>query len=138
MAATTQRVARCGCGALSATVTGDPAHVYACSCLSCQRKSGSAFTYAAMFPSAAVTIDGPCKTWRNTGDSGRWVETMFCPTCGVGIGFHAEGLPEMTGVAVGCFADPDFAPPVTMYWASHRHRWFGLAADLDVQETQDG
>ena len=77
-----KRIAQCGCGALTATVSGDPVTVYGCSCIDCQRKSGSAFSYAAMFPSAAVTIAGERKTWRHNGDSGRWIENIFCPTCG--------------------------------------------------------
>jgi hypothetical protein len=136
-ATTEQRVARCGCGALTATVTGAPATVYVCSCLICQRKSGSSFTYAALFPSKAVTVAGERKPWRHIGDSGRWIETMFCPTCGVGIGFHAEGIPDMTGVSVGCFSDPDFAPPTRFYWASRRHKWLGLPDSVDAQDTQD-
>ena len=50
----------------------------------------------------------------------------------------AEGLPDLTGIAVGCFADPGFAPP----WAA----LLGLAAaplahfhnELTLLDTQDG
>jgi len=133
-----KRVAQCGCGALTATVGGDPVTVYGCSCAACQRKSGSAFTYAAMFPSAAVTVTGARKTWRYAGDSGRWIENFFCPTCGVAVGFLSEGMPELTGISVGCFADPDFAPPLRLYWASRRHRWLTFHNDLTLLDTQDG
>ena len=36
-AANGKRIAQCGCGALTATVSGDPVTVYACSCRNCQR-----------------------------------------------------------------------------------------------------
>ena len=133
-----KRIAQCGCGALTATVSGDPVTVYGCSCVACQRKSGSAFTYAAMFPSAAVTVTGERKTWRYTGNSGRWIENFFCPTCGVAVGFLSEGMPELTGISVGCFADPDFAPPLQLYWASRRHRWLTFHNDLKLLDTQEG
>jgi hypothetical protein len=133
-----ERIAQCGCGGLTATVIGDPVAVYACSCLNCQRKSGGAFSYAAMFPSAAVTIAGERKAWRHSGDSGRWIENMFCPTCGTAVAFHGEGLPDLTGIAVGCFADPDFTPPLRLYWASRRHRWLAFHNDLTLLDTQDG
>jgi hypothetical protein len=133
-----KRIAQCGCGALTATVSGDPVTVYACSCVACQRKSGSAFTYAAMFPSAAVTVAGERKTWRYTGDSGRWIENFFCPTCGIAVGFLSAGMPELTGISVGCFADPGFAPPLQLYWASRRHRWLTFHNDLTLHDTQDG
>ena len=133
-----KRIAQCGCGALTATVSGDPVTVYGCSCVACQRKSGSAFTYAAMYPSAAVTVTGERKTWRYAGDSGRWIENFFCPTCGVAVGFLSEGMPDLTGISVGCFADPDFAPPLRLYWASRRHRWLTFHNDLTLLDTQDG
>ena len=119
-----KRIAQCGCGALTATVSGDPVTVYGCSCVTCQRKSGSAFTYAAMFPSAAVT-DRPA--------SARPGDTPAIPAAGSRISsarpavspsdFLSEGMPDLTGISVGCFADPDFAPPLRLYWASRRHRW---------------
>jgi hypothetical protein len=124
-----KRIAQCGCGALTATVTGEPVTVYCCSCTNCQRRSGSAFTYAAVFPDAAITI---------AGDSGRWIENMFCPTCGIAVAFHAEGFQALTGIPVGCFADPDFPPPLRLYWASRRHRWLTFHNDLTLLDTQDG
>ena len=133
-----KRIAQCGCGALTATVSGDPVTVYGCSCKDCQRKSGSAFSYAAMFESAAVAIAGERKTWRRNGDSGRWIDNIFCPTCGIAVGFHSEGMPGLTGIPVGSFADPDFLPPLRLYWASRRHRWLALHSDLTLLDTQEG
>jgi hypothetical protein len=133
-----KRIARCGCGALTATVAADPLAVYGCSCADCQRKSGSAFSYAAMFPSEAVTIAGERKTWRRNGDSGRWIDSIFCPSCGISVGFHSEGMPGLTGIPVGTFSDPDFLPPARLYWASRRHRWLPLHADITLLDTQDG
>jgi hypothetical protein len=133
-----RRTARCGCGALTATTTGDPLAVYGCSCLDCQRKSGSAFSYAALFRSDAVTIAGEHKTWRRNGDSGRWIDSLFCPTCGISVGFRSEGMPGLTGIPVGTFSDPDFLPPGRLYWASRRHHWLALPTGLTLLDTQDG
>ncbi len=52
------KTAACACGALTATAAAPPAMVHACSCLECQRRSGSAFTYSAFFAEADVTIAG--------------------------------------------------------------------------------
>ena len=138
MAATDgKRLATCCCGALTATATGEPVTVYACSCQSCQRRSGSAFTYIAMFPSTAVLMAGDRNTWRHNGDSGRWVESVFCPTCGVAIAFLGEGLRDLTGIPVGGFADPTFAPPERLYWGSRRHQWLAMPPDATLLDTQD-
>lgn len=130
--------ARCGCGGLTAKVSVEPAHIYACSCLNCQRESGSSFTYAALFPKEAVTVTGESQTWWRTADSGRWVETTFCPVCGVTVTSRMEAAPDLVGISVGCFADPDFKKPSVLYWASRRHHWLGIPEDVELLETQDG
>ena len=53
-----ERAARCACGNLMVTARGEPLEVYLCSCTDCQRGSGSAFSYAAIFPESAVSIAG--------------------------------------------------------------------------------
>ena len=47
-------------------------------------------------------------------------------------------MPGLTGIPVGCFADPDFLPPLRLYWASRRHRWLALHSDLTLLDTQEG
>jgi len=130
------RVAACACGALSVTARGEPVDVYLCGCLDCQRGTGSAFSYAAMFPDSAVTIAGERTHYESRGDSGRAIESSFCPTCGTAVMFRAEGLPGVVGLPVGCFADPSFARPSKMFWASRRHHWLDLPADISLIETQ--
>jgi hypothetical protein len=123
------RIARCNCGALTATARGEPAGVYLCACRACQIKSGSAFSYAALFPADAVTLAGAHNAYRSTGDSGRWIENHFCPACGVAVFFYSQGFPDAIGIAAGCFADsPDIArdaalTPHRMYWTERKHAW---------------
>jgi hypothetical protein len=131
-----ERTASCLCGNLQATARGEPEAVYLCSCLDCQRKSGSAFTYAAIYAESTVTTSGEGNTYRRSGDTGRFVDTHFCPTCGVTVFFHAEGLPGMVGLAAGCFADPSFAPPSRLYWASRHHHWLDLPEMVAREDTQ--
>jgi len=52
------KTAACACGKLTVTVTAPPQTVHACSCLDCQRGSGSAFSYSAFFPDSAVQVAG--------------------------------------------------------------------------------
>ncbi|MET1029319.1 MAG: GFA family protein [Dongiaceae bacterium] len=131
-----KRIASCGCGGLTATARGEPVDVYLCSCLACQKASGSAFTYCALFAEASVSIAGAHQAWRYQGDVGRWIETAFCPTCGGTVYFRGEGLPGLLGIGVGCFAEPDFAKPGRLYWASRRHHWLDLPEDVELLPTQ--
>lgn len=136
------RLARCACGALTAQARGAPQFVYLCSCRTCQIKSGSAFTYAAIFSGGDVTIRGAHTSWRHAGDSGRWVEDHFCPTCGTTVFFHAEGMPGEIGVPVGAFAEEDGTAhdsalaPQRVYWASRRRDWVLLPDGAEPVETQ--
>jgi hypothetical protein len=130
------RVARCACSSLMVTARGEPIDVYLCSCTACQRGIGSAFSYAAIFPESAVSIAGERRPYRQQGDSGRFVESFFCPACGTVVLFCAEGLPGTLGVPVGCFADPSFAKPSKLFWASRRHHWLDLPKDIAIVETQ--
>ncbi len=133
---TSDRTASCGCGNLTVTASGEPLQVYACSCLNCQRESGGAFTYSAVYPEAAVSIAGERRGWRRHGESGRWVETEFCPTCGTTVIARIEAWPETIAISVGCFADPNFAEPETLYWASRRHRWVAFPEDTQTMTSQ--
>ena len=134
--ATTEREARCGCGVFRVTVSGEPLEICACSCLNCQRESGGAFTYEALYPKSGVSAVGERTTWRRHVDSGRWLETDFCPVCGVAVCTRMEAFPEMVSVSVGCFADPDFPLPERLYWASRCHRWLKFPEGTELVETQ--
>jgi hypothetical protein len=131
-----ERVARCACGDLTLTTRGEPLDVYLCSCKDCQRGTGSAFSYGALFPESAVSLAGESRTYRQRADSGRFIDNFFCPNCGTAVMFRAEGLPGTVGVAVGCFADASFATPSKLYWASRRHHWLELPKDIALIETQ--
>ena len=132
------RTARCSCGGFTAVARGEPKMVHLCSCHECQRRSGSAFTYASVFAENAVTVEGERRTFRAVRDQGRWIEFDFCPACGVSVIWRVEAYPGLIGIPVGCFADSDFPPPQRQFWASQQHRWFSPPPGVDIYETQPG
>jgi len=52
-----KRTASCLCGDLRITAEGDPARVNMCSCMECQRRSGSAFQIGAFFSGQPDHLD---------------------------------------------------------------------------------
>lgn len=130
------RTATCACGALRATTTGEPLRVYACSCLDCQKGSGSVFTYTAWFAASAVRLEGEYRSWRRGSEFGRWNESSFCPVCGTSLVTRGEGCPGEIGIAVGCFVDASFQRPAWLFWSSRRHHWLDLPAGIDRVDRQ--
>jgi hypothetical protein len=130
------KTARCACGALAVTVTAPQHAVQACSCQDCQCRTGSTFSYSAFFAASDVAIRGEFRCWRRSSQSGRWQESNFCPTCGVTVFVRLEVIPDLIGISVGSFTDPDFAPPDKLYWTSKSHRWLQLTAGIERIETQ--
>jgi hypothetical protein len=130
------KTAACACGGLTVTVTGPPQMVHACSCLDCQRATGSAFSYSGFFGEDAMRVSGEVRSYRRSSEAGRWQDMDFCPVCGVCVFCRLEALPGLVGVSVGCFADPDFEKPEKLFWASRRHRWLDVPATIEAVETQ--
>jgi hypothetical protein len=118
------RTAACSCGQLRVTVSGKPGSVAACSCIECQRSTGSVFGISSYWPKAAVVaIEGKGTLWRRSSDSGRHIDNYFCPTCGSTLYWYAEAAPDTIGIAGGNFADPDFEPPTYAVWSETKHPW---------------
>jgi len=118
------RTATCSCGRLKIVVTGEPRYAGLCSCLQCQRRSGSAFGYNSYWPRTnVVAVEGVHATWRRGSDAGRGIDFHFCATCGATVFWDVDYDPDLAAVAVGNFADPAFPPPQYAEWGVSRHPW---------------
>lgn len=130
------KTAACTCGALRVTVSAPPGNVHICSCLDCQRRSGSAFTYTAFFAENAVSVTGEHRNWRRQSDGSCYHESSFCPTCGTSVFCRLEALPGIVGIPAGNFADPAFAKPAKHYWTLRRHEWLAAPDGIVIVERQ--
>ncbi len=121
-----QRTATCHCGSLTVRCQGDPSLIAMCHCELCQRRTGTSYNLSAWFARPDTSIQGDERVYRRTGDEGIEVRFHFCPTCGTSVYWEMPTYPdlsEMVGVAVGCFADPDFPPPTLSLYGKRRHKW---------------
>jgi hypothetical protein len=123
------RVATCRCGALRATCTGEPGRISVCHCLNCQKRSGSAFAAQARWPDAQVNIEGEPHSWTCTAESGNRATFHFCPICSATIAYTSEGMPGVTAIPIGAFADPDFPSPRVSVYEERKHRWIAILGD---------
>ncbi|WP_105419032.1 GFA family protein [Neorhizobium sp. T25_27] len=129
------RTAACSCGNFRLALAGAPERVYACACLECQKATGSAFSYRARYRKQAIVADeGERRRFRRITDEGRWMDQVFCPNCGTLVYMEAEVLENGIVVSVGCFGEPDFAPPAAIFWSRRRHGWYEPDAEIRLVE----
>lgn len=128
----TVRTATCRCGQLRATCTGDPVRVSVCHCLACQQRSGSAFAAQARWPDERLALEGEFSEWVRTSDSGALATYRFCATCGATVAYVNEGMPGVTAIPIGAFADPNFPPPKFSVYEERKHRWVAISGE-DVE-----
>jgi hypothetical protein len=130
------KTAACICGKLTVSVSAPPQRVHACTCLDCQRRSGSAFSYTAFFADTVAAIAGEARSFRRIADSGRWHEANFCPSCGCTMFVRMEAMPGVVAIPAGCFAEPDFVEPGRLYWTVRRHHWLTAPPGVESVDTQ--
>jgi hypothetical protein len=132
-----ERTASCACGQLSVTVRGDPKMHGICSCLECQKLTGSTFFHHGYWPISAVqALSGKSASWRRSSDSGRWTDNHFCPLCGSCVYAFAEFDPDVICISIGSFADPAFPAPQYSIWERHKHSWLQIPRDCERLDTQ--
>lgn len=125
-----ERIAQCSCGDMRAEATGDPTRISICHCLSCQRRSGSAFAVQARFPPERVKTYGRGSEYIRVGDSGTPVRFTFCPRCGATVWYQIEGEGSIA-IPVGAFSDPGFPAPTVSVYEERQHAWVSLPSTME-------
>ena len=126
----TERTASCRCGQLKAIVTGDPVRLSVCHCLSCKKRSGSAFAVQARWPADQVTIEGQSKGFDLIADSGNRATYHFCSQCGSDVHYEINGkFDGLIAIPLGAFDDPYFASPKFSVWEKRTNDWVDIIGD---------
>ena len=119
----------CECGAAQYSIRGTaPVHVYACHCLNCQTRSGSAFAEHAMIASA--DFDAPAATLSHTRETnGITFEEVVCATCFTRLFNRNSAMPDMIFLRAGTLSDSAALKPFLHIWTSRKQPWIELPAD---------
>jgi hypothetical protein len=115
--------AACACGDAQVTVTGNPTINAICHCLNCRRRTGSAFSWHAYWPTAAVTSSGKLHAYDLAPEWGQ--RRHFCPRCGTTLMWTTKWNLDETGIAVGAL-EPPLPAPAESYRDSCRFAWLAL------------
>ncbi|MBL8480586.1 MAG: GFA family protein [Rhodocyclaceae bacterium] len=131
------RTGACLCGAVTYSISADPAAVRICWCKSCQKISANG-TVNVLVQSDTLQYSGELAEFVSTADSGNQVTRKFCPKCGVQLFSNSSGRPQFTVVRAGTLADPSSVRPTMNIWAASAPAWACLDPALDVAQTQPG
>ena len=101
----------CLCGAVRIEASGSPDRVGVCHCLDCRKHHGALFYAAAVFPQAAVRVEG---------ETGEYEGRHFCPRCGSSV-FARTG--DEIEVHLGTLDAPDLLIPTYETWTVRREAW---------------
>ena len=101
----------CLCGDVRIAATGEPYRVGICHCLDCRKHHGALFATYAIFPEAAVTIEGETRDY-----AGR----HFCPRCGSSVFSRSDDEIE---VHLGTLDAPNQLTPTYELWTVRRENW---------------
>ena len=122
--------AQCQCGGLRAEIEGELEAIVVCSCLACQRRSGSPFGGAAYASREHMTFSGEAKEFVRPTDAGNQFHQFFCPTCGSTLYFYSSRGPDRIGISIGAFADPHIGKPARSVFDVSKHDWLTFADDI--------
>ena len=99
-----------------------------CLSLSCQRRTGAVVHSGCAYSKDRVRIEGDNKIYERDADSGFKIRFHFCPNCGSNVFWEGDKDPNIYGITVGSFADPNFPPPTFSVWEEMMHPWLGVAS----------
>ncbi len=101
----------CLCGDVRMVAAGRPYRIGICHCMDCRKHHGALFYAAAIFPEAAVAVEGETRDY-----GGR----HFCPRCGSSV-FARSG--DEVEVHLGTLDAPDQMTPTYENWTIRREAW---------------
>lgn len=119
----------CLCGSLRIAARGRPKRVGLCHCLDCRKHHGALFAAFAIFPAAAVTVEGA---------AGDYAGRCFCPRCGSSV-FSRSG--DEVEVHLGALDAADRLAPSYELWTIRREAWlpaFPLARRYERDREGEG
>ena len=114
---------RCLCGQVHYSATAEPAIVAVCHCKNCQKSTGTSFSVVIGVPKSAISIEGPVKTFHDTGDSGQRVDRNFCPECGSPIFSDVAVMPDIVFIKAGTLDDTTWLDPKMHVYCDSAQNW---------------
>lgn len=131
-----QRHGACQCGAITYRVTGDALLTYACHCLDCQKRTGSACSMGMVFPEQSLQLQGELVSWQRTSDKGNSNTRFSCACCGNNIYGIGSNMPGLVKLQPGTLADTSGVFAEAHLWTRSAQPWVIFADKVPQYPTQ--
>ena len=109
-------------------MVGEPSIYGVCHCTDCKRRTGSAFGISSYFKKSEVLAKaGETKVYAfHHVAQNHDQERHFCSKCGTTLYWYNSALPELVGIAAGCFGEGLPGEPRLSVTHSKKYAWVGL------------
>ncbi|MCW1381858.1 GFA family protein [Novosphingobium sp. KCTC 2891] len=127
---------RCACGAVTLAISAEPAATRQCWCRQCQQIAAGGPTQNAIFPAAAVELNGTLAhgSWRAA--SGNTLTFHFCPACGTQIYAQSSARPQLKTVRFGALDVGHGLRPQVAIWTDDAPEWAVIDPALESWPRQ--
>ena len=108
----------CLCGKIRFRTNQAPLRTFACHCTFCQRVTGSSYFAESIYPTNAVVLNaGALSRYAPISDGNKKkVFVHFYPNCGTTVSLTFERWPEVRGISLGCYDDPNAIAVSSHIW----------------------
>ncbi|MBO9712742.1 GFA family protein [Sphingomonas sp.] len=127
---------QCACGAVTATIEGEPIAVRQCWCRQCQKIAAGSGTTNAMFETTGIALRGELAHGSYVAASGNQLSQHFCPRCGTHVMGESSARPQYRSVRIGFLDEGHGLAPSTLIWTGEAPDWAHLDPELPHVERQ--
>jgi hypothetical protein len=127
---------QCLCGAVRFRVVDEPLTLYACHCLDCQRRTGSAFALSMWVRRASLELlQGEPATYFAALPDGRTKTGRMCAACSTRVWAEPRNQ-AIVIVQPGTLEQPTGLVPIAHQWTSSAQPWMVFPPGAVLFETQ--
>ena len=109
---------------------------YACHCMSCQKRTGSAFSMGLIVLSDSLETHGELSAWSRFSDEGDTNTRYSCADCGNIIYGINEASPELAKLQAGILEDTSTIEPEVHIWTCRKQGWFDIPTGAPAFDKQ--
>ena len=117
------------------SIKGRVVSMLLCSCIDCQRATGTGHSTVALVDRAALHLTGQINSFDRPSDSGAIFTRHFCPHCGTPLYGQSSRAPDIRMVPAGFFAGQNaWFEPNQLIFARSKQAWDLIADHLPQHE----